>query len=337
MKIDMPTTAPTQPVPPDWKISELYEKSFEIIKKNKVLWIFGMAFAGFSSGSSFNSVNWDNLPELLSKKEETSQLLPNVTNVLGATTDPASQLFTQLFSAIPVYLYVILGMAIVVIVIVSIIIGFVSNTWSNAALIQGIQIALDGKIVNIHDSSEKAFPSIKPLIRLSILTTLIFIGGVFAFSLPLLITMAINNTALTVIMVLLAILAVVPTILLFALAGIWAPRIIIFEQKPAWQAFKTGFKIARKKFWPSLGLGIVNNILALFIMGLPILIIGAVGVGLVLGTMYRTSLAVALVPIALVVVIVGILGFVLLSGILTAFSASVWTIAYNKIRGKYDK
>lgn len=319
---------------PDWKISELYEKSWEICKKNKVLWIFGMA-VGIGSGSNFNSnLNSDSINKILNKKEETSGIFPNV---LGDATDKGSQLFGQLTSAIPASLLLIMGLELLVIVVLGLIISAIYGAWANAALIQGIQSSLNGKSVSIRDSSEKAFGSIKPLIWLGVITLLILLGAVFAFMIPILLVIAINNTALTVIMVLLATLSVIPLILLFALTGIWAPLIVILDGKPAWESLKTGFGLAKKKFWPMLGLGIVNSILAFFVVGIPFVVLIGVVIGIIWGATQATNLTLILAPFAAILVLVALVGFMLLSGIVTAFKSSVWTIAYNAIRGKYAK
>lgn len=351
MKVDMSTTdsPPTSPdslknpSKPDWKISELYEKSWEIIKKNKVLWIFGMAVGVGSGGSSFNSnFDTDSIEKILNNKEkETAGILPNV---LGDATDKGSQLFNQLISAIPAPLLLVLGLEVLILVILGLIISFVYGAWANAALIQGIQNAINhgvnGKAVSIRDSSEKAFGSIKPLIWLGILIFLIVFGAVFAFMIPILLVVAINNTVLTVIMVLLAILSVIPLILIFVMTGIWAPLMVILDKKPAWVSLKMGFRLAKKKFWPMLGLGIVNSILAFFVVGIPFIVLTGVVIGVVIGIIWgatqTTNLTLILAPFAAILVLVALVGFMLLSGIVTAFKASVWTIAYNKIRGKYD-
>lgn len=334
---DSPPTSPDSlknPSKPDWKISELYEKSWGIVKKNRVLWIFGMAVGIGSGGANFNSnLDTDSIERILNKEKETASILPNV---LGEATDKGSQFFSQLISAIPVPILLVIGLELLIIVVAGIIISFVYGAWANAALIQGIQNAINVRAVSIRDCSEKAFGSIKSLIWLEIITFLILLGAVFAFMIPILLVVAINNTALTVIMVLLAILSIIPLILLFALTMIWAPLIVILDGKPAWESLKTGFALAKKKFWPMLGLGIVNSILAFFVVGIPFVVLVGVVVGIIWGATQATNLTLVLAPLAAVLVLVALVGFILLSGIVTAFKASVWTIAYNAIRGKYD-
>src|SRR5207253_2789838 len=98
-----------------------------------------------------------------------------------------------------------------------------------------------------------------------------------------------------------------------------------------------GYKISKRKFWSMLLLGLVNFILGMIILGLPLLLISAIVLGGIFGIQAGYGLGIMLTGIGVILLIAFIFGSIFLSGILTAFKATIWTIAYNNIKGKYEK
>src|SRR3989344_1751955 len=145
---------------PDWEIGKLYNQAWSIIKKYKVLWIFGLAT---SAGMSFNF----NLPgnfdsDSIKDIQQNFQSFPSeiassgFTQVLGASTSKPMEIFSYLFSNVPFSFYIILGIEILAVIILFTIIGLIYSAWSQAALIEGIQTSLSNNTVCIRDSSENA-------------------------------------------------------------------------------------------------------------------------------------------------------------------------------------
>ena len=324
---------------PDWTIGHLYEKSWEIVKKNKVLWIFGMAAAWFG-GSQYNFSNsssdsLDKLPKMFKDTPSSSQ---EVTQVLGAATDSIAQTFQAIFSSIPAYFYFLLGLEILALVIFGIIIALIGNAWSQGSLIQAIQAALDNKKPTIQDASEKAFLSIKPLIWLQIVPSLIMAIALIVLFAVLIVGIVATSGVLKIIFIILTIIGVFLSIygvLMLTLAQIWAPRVAILDQKGGKDSLTRGYRLTRKKFWSMVLLGLINTILSGIVIGLPLIIM----VGFLLGGAFslnaNLSLGIFLLLFGGLLFLVFLLGYLLLSGILTAFKASIWTIAYNSIKGKY--
>lgn len=328
--------------PPDWTISELYERSWVIIKKFKVLWVFGMAAAGFGSSFSFDRLsNFDSkrFQEGMDKYFNTtpSPDTPNkISQVLGATSP---DFYKNLLSLIPTSFYVLLGLEVLLLVITGIVITLISNSWSTASLIQAIQTALKGEKPTIGDSSEKAFSSIKPLVWLFFTPSLIFVLISIAVFGILAAGIALSGSIIKLVFILLLIITVLFWIyaaIMLTLSQIWSSRKVVLDKAPAFQSLKDGFEISKNKFWPMMLLGLVNTIMSGIVISIPVAVIAGFIFGGVVSFDNSSATGIALLGIGGILLLIFLLGFSLVGGILTAFKASVWTIAYNKIREKYD-
>lgn len=334
----------SSPPPSDWTIGELYSRSWEIIKKHKVLWLFGMAVAGI--GSSASNIRFDRLVNLIPDSEKqkpvSNEISQASSNILGTSaTASFGDIWGHLVSTIPTYFYIIGGIELVLLIILGIIIGVIGSAWANAALIEAIQAAIAGGNVTIRGSSEKAFGSIKSLVWLAIIPTLILVLASLVIFPILAIPLIIGGLTIKVLggfVLAIAVLIWIVVVIFLSLAQIWAPREVVIDKKPAREALFASIKIARRKFWSMLLLGLVNLILGAIVFG----VLFGIPLGLAIGG--TLSLIKGNLSLGIGLVILGGLPFLLLllisilpSGILTAFKATVWTIAYNNIRGKYDK
>src|SRR5205823_2003870 len=124
------------------------------------------------------------------------------------------------------------------------------------------------------------------------------------------------------------------------LIQIWAARRVVIDQKSAKQSFFLSFKIVKQKFWHMLLLGFINALCS-FMVGIilivPILIIGGIGIASFLVWQSSHSLPVILLSIGGIFLLIYIFASTLLGGILNAFKASVWTLAYAVIKGGLDE
>lgn len=306
-----------------WNISELYSRAWQIIKKNKVLWLFGMASAAlgsnFSSHSNFNSS---------SKGSSSLQNLPTV--------------FTQhiypILASVPTQRYIVLGIGFLLLALFGIILNFIYKAWSEASLLTGIQHSIGGKTVSIQSSSESSFGFIKPLIWLNIVPCLVlFVATVAVIAvLAALLTITPGATkALPLILLIAASITAIVGFIIVTLAQIWAPRLVVLEGRAAKESFFAALEIAKGKFWPMIGLGIVNTILSGIIVLIPLAFIGAVGVGGFLALGSNKSLGMGLLVSAGVVLALFFLSYLIIAGTLNAFKATVWTLAYFKIKERF--
>lgn len=327
---------------PDWEIGKLYNLAWQIIKQHKVLWLFGMATAGlsFNFGANGGGGNIDSLQKIFEKSPPPTEVGPEqISQVLGAATSTSFvDTFGQLFSSIPTSFYFILALEFVILIVAGFVISLIGSAWANASLLNAIASALSGKNVTIRDSSEKAFPNIKSLIWLAIVPTLILMGLIFVAILLVVIAVAVDLGPLRLLIGIvggLTVGAVIYAAIFLSLASIWAPRIVVFEGKGGKESLLAGYKMSKKKFWQMVLLGLVNSILSGIVVGIPILIILGFIVGGVFAFGGSQVLGMSLLGVGVVLVIALLFGFALLAGILNAFKGTVWTIAYNNIKGKY--
>lgn len=326
--------------PPDWTIGDLYHQAWHILKHNKVLWVFGFAVATFAGGININS--FSNLSGFFDQDIKPSEI-PNIDsapNVLGATTFDTVSIFLSIFSAETLPFVYALAIEIVLIAIISIVIGVIAGAWSNAALLNAIETATKGSKPTIREASESAFPKVKSFIWLAIVPGLFwFTVFVIPFGLAGLGFVA-TSSALKIFFAVLAgivFLASLYAIFYITLSTIWAQRIIVINQSRAKDALFAGYKIARKKKWSMLLLGLVNMTLSGILTAVPLLFM----VGLILGGVFaldkNSFLGVSLITLGVIGTVITIIGFLLLGGLMTAFKAIIWSLAYHKIKGKYDK
>lgn len=330
---------------PDWKIGSLYREAWKIVKKYKVLWIFGMAVAaeGFSgSGSSRFSENFNTYQKYFQNIQNTSN--NDLSMVLGASTDALSEHIAGIFGSIPPGMFLLLILEFLLIIGISIILSVIYNCWAEGSLLFGVQEAIANKNISISSASEKSFSVLIKIIQVRIIPNLLIL---LAFILSLIIlpflSIFFGPLILLTAIIWFAFLAVV--FLMINLSQIWAVRKIVTGQITAKQALRDGYEIAKKKFLPMILLGILN-ILLLFII---VMIIFIPAIGLFFGGFFMLFTGISgtafdiiqvgfyLVVSAVILYGIGQIAISVASGIIKAFTTIVWSLAYQKIKGKYDK
>lgn len=327
---------------PDWMIEELYRKAWQIVKSNKMLWVFGAAIA---TGASFNLPN---LPDSNSGDtnglqkifESNPQQGQELTRVLGTATTATDGVISQLFSAAPPYLWIMLGLELFFLVLFAVFISVIYKSWATGALLENIDRCIKGGKAVISEASEKAFKVLKPLLWLEIIPSLILtLASIIGFII-LIVGIAIAPSILKVIFILFTIGFVFFLIyawIMLTASLVWATRQVVMEGKPAKEALRSGYNIAKKKFWAILLLGFVNNMLIAIVLGVPIVILVGIVIGGAIAGFSSEMLGIAIFIIAGLLFLAFIIGMMVVSGILSAFKATVWSLAYGNIKGKYEK
>src|SRR3989344_1046599 len=325
------------PPKPDWTISELYNKSWKIVKNNPVLWIFGLAVA---AGVGLNFSNVDRIFD--SDTKNSLPATPSFQNFTNGQSDAlgisATAPWTNFLSQIPTWIWVTLGIELVAFVIFALAISIVSSAWANGSLISGIDAALEGKKPTIRESSEKSFKSIKSLAWLTVVPGLVLtlvaslvLGTLAAFT-------AFVPSAVKVILIIVIILLGLVTYyfaIYITLSRIWALRMVVLDGKGGKEALFAGYRVAKKKTWSMIGLGLVNTIASIMVALVPIAILGLLFFGGFAFAKSVTVLSTILITLAITFGILAVIVLMLLGGIITSFKASTWTIAYKRMRNKY--
>lgn len=321
---------------PDWTIEELYKKAWQIVKNNKILWVFGAAVgagSSFNYNNSFGKSDAEWLKRLFEGDPEKSS---EFAQVLGAVASKSGDTISQLFASVPVYFWFLLGLEFLFVILFSILISLIYQSWATGALLDNIERCIKGGKAAIREASEKAFKVLKPLLWLNIipglLLTLAGIAGFVIIISAIIFTQSVLKVLSVILLIAFIILLIYAWIMLTA-SLIWATRRVITENKPAKESLSSGYRIAKKKFWSMLLLGLVNNILVALVFGIPIVVI----IGLIIGAVFAgKSFSIALFIIAGLLLFAFIIAGTIVSGILSAFKATVWSLAYNNIKEKYE-
>ncbi len=324
---------------PDWSIGELYKNAWEIVKNNKILWIFGMATAagGFSGNSSrsLDQKDFEGLQKIFNSTPKDSS-----SKVLGTATNSLTDTISLLFSNIPTSYYIAIGIELIIFLIIALIISVVYKSWAQAALLEGIQSSINKNTLSIKELSEKAFGSVKSIILIQLVPLILLL--LTSISLILIIiygSFNIPNSAKSSLLLFVPIFLIVfiTAIIYINLTIIWAIRIAVIDKKPARAALNIGYKIAKKKFWASVLLGLVNVISEGIVYAIILLPSIALVVGGIYGISKNTYWSIGIITTGFILFMVFIFALSILSGVITAFKTTVWSLAYNAIKGKYEK
>ena len=161
------------------RISEIYSQAYQVVKKNKALWVFGLAAlaltgaggAGFGNGFNPSSENF--------KFNESSVSA----ELLNKQLDSLYAIVTNFLQPIPNSTWIILGLGLLTAVIFAITLSLLLRSWVVGALIGGTYDALDEQnkvdLATIGDRGLRSFKSLAALYllpnSLNLLGLLIFI------------------------------------------------------------------------------------------------------------------------------------------------------------------
>ncbi len=318
----------------DWSIESLYRQAWEIVKTYKVLWLLGIA-AGAGSGLNLRSLsNFDS--EIFSRFFQSSQ--KGNDSVLGDSTSILLENLSYLFSAVPSWVFVLLIVEAVIFTLAGFALAIIFQNWSEAALLQGIQAAIHKQAVSIRTTSEKALSNIIPLIKVTFLPYLV-LGATILVVFPLLFIGLSSGSSLQGVFGLLMgiwLLVFIIAFLLLALTLIWATRAVVINRQSPMEALKHGYMLAKIHFWRMLGLGIVNSLASIVVIAIPIAVIAGIFAAAFLTIHSEQLFAMKLVITGGILIFAFIILLQLLGGIITAFKATVWSLAYQLVHKNHD-
>lgn len=326
----------------DWEISDLYSKSWQIVKNHKVTWIFGAAVAATAAGStnfrSSNNIDSNSLQKLFGSMPKEASSSAEMSKVLGESINPFQQLFSEIIQRIPVYYYVILTIEILLMILLAIFITIIYRAWANASLIESVYSAYKNNKTTIAEASKAGFKHIKSFIWLDIIPSLILFGVALIYGIFFAMGIILGNNTVRIGVLLLGLLGLIPLIyygVIITTGVIWSYREVAISDLKAKTAFFNGLKIAKKKIGASLLLGFINNITSLIITVIPIMIILGFGTVAVITYITTKQISYLWIGLTLMSTLIILPIIVVISAIIQAFKASVWTVAYDKIKGKY--
>jgi len=262
--------------------SEYIKNSFEIVKKNKWLWIFG-ALVG--TGGSFNSGS--RISDMLDKNPgqgTQNNLLKDLPKTTSGVLGDATSALSDWFSQVPTFKWVLFTLIIVLLIVMGITIALIIQNWARGALIKGLDKARQGTHVDLKNTSPDGFAYLKRLIGLSLLLGLVVFGlGVAAPFLWVVIFLVFKNIAILKILwiilgILLFIIIFVLTLLLVTIVNVFAQRLIVLENFGVRAAFKKALYISRQTLLASFLTGFINFCFRLM-AGILSLVLLAISIG----------------------------------------------------------
>lgn len=315
----------------------ILKRSWELTKKHKWLWVYGLVLAalsgggggGSSSGTSFKDLK-NGLPKEI--PEKTSQVLGQTINAIQAW-----------FRSVPVSIWLLLGVGAFLLILLFVVIAWVIRSWAKGALIAGLHEADQSNDATLVSTSPKGLAAVRPLVIFGLIAFGITLATILSISLVVfsgywLFSFAeVAQKLWLVFSVIVGGLSLIVLLVLFAMVSIYADRQIVLQGVAPWPAWKNGFRLARYHFFPTLVMGIINNavgctvgcvslLVMLLVLGIPaaILIIPLFKDGFRL-----PSLPVIAALILFFLVFVGL--NLLVRAILVVFRYGTWNLFFQQI------
>lgn len=320
---------------PDY--SKYIRNSFELVKKNRWLWVFAALLGssgGFSGGSNFSKLFKDN------SKPNTDALknIPFETKkVLG---DKVSYV-QDWFQSVPAYKFVLLIILIILLVLIAYTIILIVTSWGKGSLIKGIDMANSGEDVNLKNVSPFGFKYLKPMIQLSLLITLaIFVTTIAVPFIWALIYLLISGIGFLKVLWIIFGIILIPAIALVliylsTLVNLYGERLIVLKELHAVEAFNKAIYLGKYSLFPALLMGIVNKTIN-YLIGLAFMILFFLTIFLPLYIPVRSfetnpSFSAFLTLVIIIAFFVFIFISIVFKASLTVFYYSNWNQLFNDV------
>jgi len=311
------------------KLSAIYSQAFKIVKRHKVLWVFGLVVAalgigdGVGFGNSFSrfgntsNFNFDQSSVSATTQKNFGSILSIVGQVLGPITSST---------------WIILALGILLAILICVTISVLLYSWAVGSLIGGTFDALDDRneisLATVGYRGLRSFKNLAalyvfpPLVSLVIFVPLVTAGAI---------TLALHQTALGVVLIILGVLELIIVSLIIGVATLWTERLVAIEGLPWNQAFFKGLRLLQEHFGSTLKLGIANTLTG---CGLGCLLTAVVGPLIAILVLFGVIpfvgwvlLPVIIPLILLIVVLAGVF-----SALILTFKYVTWSILYKEIR-----
>ena len=314
------------------KISYIYSQSFRVIKKYKVLWVFGLAVLAFEAAGAGFGNGFNNASKFTQKFEGSPSATTAGPQDVLEKLQPFLTALTGVFSQVPSWIWIVLLLGLLIATIFSFLLTLFLRSWAVGSLVGGTYDALDDRNeISLATVGYRGLRSFKSLSALYVIPSLILILGLLAFGVLAGLAAWGNMPIIAVIIGMTGLSAFVLGCVLASLAELWAERLIAIDGIPWWPAFTHSFRIYQNHLWDTLKLGFVNTVGGCCLGCLTTAIIGPViGILVLIGLI--PVIGWALIPLLIPVVLLIILISLLISGIILAFKYTTWSALYKNIR-----
>jgi len=237
--------------------SLILSRSFEITKRHKWLWVFGLVLVTFGAGGGGNWSSFRSFGE--TKKDFPPEIPKDTAHVLGQ----ASSALGAWLSSVPPSKWFLFGTSFFLLILFVLAASWILRTWAKAALIAGVAEAGEGGQPTLLSTSPKGAAALKNLIIYSLIvfgiTLALFLVIVSFFGVTYLALGGQLRVAWAVLGTLIGGLALVLALVLLAFTNIYAERLIVLKGFFPWQAWKKGLSLSRDSFLPTVVMAIINS------------------------------------------------------------------------------
>jgi MFS family permease len=319
----------------------IIKRSWEIVKRQKVLWVFGMVLAVFSGsgGGGFQSGgNFRDLGKLFeNKKELPPDTGQKISSVLGNVTSDAGAFFSSIVSQIPPIYWVFLALGIFTLIVLALIIGIFMRNWATGALFALAAEEEKGQELTLKKGSDFGCKYWLRLFLVSFIPWVCLMLVIFGGLLGLALVALILPEGLRVIIFLPMVLGVLVLIVAVLVITVWiafAQLVVVLEDFPVRETLSFSWKLTKKFFWEGVVLGLINMGFGCLIgCGTMTVIMLAVGL-IVIGFLIHKSVGIFLLLCLGTIGLILILGGVLIQGIYKAFTTTNWVLMYLELKRK---
>lgn len=319
---------------------QILRRSWEMVKKEKIFWVFGVILSTFTYGYNFNSSNYSNISEFFKNREKLPETGEKLSQVLGAATRNPTEFFSSVISSIPATFWLALGLGLLVFIIFNLILGIFIRNWSTGALFGLANVAQKNSNLSLKYGSDYGRKTwINLFLSGLVISIMIFIPlliGLIIFILPLVL---INNIILQIIFGFILFIFVLLFCIISIFSTIWqifAKITICTENLNFSESLKFSFKLSKKFFFDGLLMGIINQgvgCLSGCVFGcVNIFILATLGsvtfLSFKISKIFGSIFLIFAVGLGLIIILVNIV----IQGIVKAVTTTNWILFYEELR-----
>lgn len=332
--------------------SKIIQRSWEITKKNKWLWVVGIVIAAFGGGSgSGGGGGGSSSSTSTTRPSEPPSPIPvedikdKTSYVLGMATDSLQ----NWFSNFPTINWFVLGLIVFLVIIFGTVVIWILTSWAKGALIQGLDDADNEKEVTLKSISPYGISNIKKLMIFGLISfgmgLILFLGVSIFVGIGFLIY-SFAGSASTILLVLLGILvalALAVLMIIFTMISVYAERLMVLKGISPWEAWKKGFGLSKGNFFPTFIMGIINSIIG-FTVGclgmIALLILFAIPGFLIIYPIFKDGFNVPSASQIFAIIVLFVLFFSInlaIKAVFTVFNYGNWNLFFKQIINKEEK
>lgn len=311
----------------------ILRRSWQIVKKNKTLWIFGMTLAAISAGSSYSS----NSSSFNRGIKDSPQNIEKTRKVLGAAIQNPQAVFSSIFHAIPISFWVILVISFILLIGISLVLRIFISSWASSALISLSSRATKNEQINLEKGTADGLSHWKQFLYIGFVIWGGYLSVALVLALVLLIGIFSSKAmpifgAISIVFAIFLVIGGIISIFFVILWELFAKLVTAIEGYSMKNSLRFSWQITKNFFWNGILLGIINAGVGC-VVGIGIgLFFAMLIAALFIGTAINKDLGGVIFLILLIPTITFFLSLVLVGGIQHAFTTCNWVIFYEDIK-----